>query len=203
MLKNGLFLSFEGLDGAGTTSQAEALYKALRERNLPAMLTEEPYNKLFRNEIFRTENETTRLMLFMADRALHVDNVIAPLLESGNTVICTRFVDSTMAYQGYGAEIDNTMIDVLNRWVTGNGRWLPDMTFLLDAPLQVLAERVKARGELIDYDDAPLAFRHRVRGGYLSEAALTDRIRVIDANREPDVIAAEILGIVLARLEVK
>lgn len=198
------FVSFEGLDGVGKGTQLRKLHVSLIQKNLSVCATSEPYARQMMVSSFGVSDESTRTLLFLADRALHVQTMIKPMLNAGNIVLCDRFVDSTKAYQGYGGGVSIDFICEGNFMATQGWLYKPDVTFLLDAPIDVLEARVIARGKTEGYDTAGLGFRQRVREGYLKLAELHwERIHVIDADRQVEVIAAEILAIVLKKLGVE
>jgi len=183
----GLFISFEGGEGCGKSTQSRLLLKKLEQQNIPVVLTHEPGGTTLGNELRRTlkkERDSSispqaELFLLAASRAQLVAELIRPALEEGKVVLCDRFTHSTMVYQGYGRGLDFTAIKMVNNMAT---RYLnPDLIILLDiSPKQGLARKqsLKDRFELED-----LSFHQRVREGYLKMAAAEpDRWLVIDAS---------------------
>lgn len=181
-----LFITFEGGEGCGKSTQAKALYQKLRQKNLPAVLTHEPGGTTLGEQIGKmlkrkTENihPQTELLLFAASRAQLVADVIQPALKEGEIVICDRFSHSTTAYQGYGRELDLATVQMVNNLATQNVK--PNIVIFLDlSPAQGLARR----GKLLDrFELQELSFHHRVRQGYLKMAAEEpDRWLVVDAT---------------------
>jgi dTMP kinase len=183
----GLFITFEGGEGCGKSTQSRLLLKKLEQQNIPVVLTHEPGGTALGNELRKTLKRKrdssispqAELFLLAASRAQLIAEVIRPALEEGKVVLCDRFTHSTMVYQGYGRGLDFTAIKMVNNMAT---RYLnPDLIILLDiSPEQGLARKrsLKDRFELED-----LSFHRRVREGYLKMAtAEPDRWLVIDAS---------------------
>jgi len=183
----GLFITFEGGEGCGKSTQSRLLLKKLEQQNVPVVLTHEPGGTALGDELRKTLKRKrgfpispqAELFLVAASRAQLVTELIRPALEEGKVVICDRFTHSTMVYQGYGRGLDFTAIQMVNNMAT---RYLnPDLIILLDiSPEQGLARKssLKDRFELED-----LEFHHRVREGYVKIAATEpDRWLVIDAS---------------------
>ena len=190
----GLFITFEGGEGCGKSTQSRLLLKKLEQQNVPVILTHEPGGTALGNELRRTLKRKrdssisphAELFLLAASRAQLVAEVIRPALEEGKVVICDRFTHSTMVYQGYGRGLDFTAIKMVNNMAT---RYLdPDLIILLDiSPKQGLARKqsLKDRFEL-----EGLSFHRRVSDGYLKMAAAEpDRWLVIDASLPKDRVA--------------
>jgi dTMP kinase len=183
----GLFITFEGGEGCGKSTQSRLLLKKLEQQNVPVILTHEPGGTALGNELRKTLKRKrdssispqAELFLLAASRAQLVAEVIRPALEEGKVVLCDRFTHSTMVYQGYGRGLDFTAIKMVNNMAT---RYLnPDLIILLDiSPEEGLARKqsLKDRFELED-----LSFHRRVREGYVKMAAAEpDRWLVIDAS---------------------
>lgn len=182
-----LFITFEGGEGCGKSTQSKLLLRKLEQKNIPAVLTHEPGGTALGNELRRTLKQKrdsslspqAELFLFAASRVQLVAEVIRPALQDGKVVICDRFTHSTLVYQGYGRELGLDAIEMVNDMATGNLK--PDLVILLDiSPEQGLARKrsLKDRFELEDS-----SFHRRVRNGYLSMAkAEGDRWLVIDAS---------------------
>ncbi|MCJ7791029.1 MAG: dTMP kinase [Dehalococcoidia bacterium] len=190
----GLFITFEGGEGCGKSTQSRLLLKKLEHQNVPVVLTHEPGGTALGNEVRKTLKRKrdsfispqAELFLLAASRAQLVAEVIRPALEEGKVVLCDRFTHSTMVYQGYGRGLDFTAIKMVNNMAT---RYLnPDLIIFLDiSPEQGLARKrsLKDRFELED-----LSFHRRVREGYLKMAAAEpDRWLVIDASLSKGKIA--------------
>jgi len=179
-----LFITFEGGEGCGKSTQARALYRRLLRSGVPALLTHEPGGTPLGSQLRRWlkgENDVdpqTELLLFNASRAHLVSRVIRPALEKGIVVICDRFADSTIAYQGYGRGLDFALIETVNK--IGAQGLRPDLTVLLDFPV----EQGLARKRLHDrFEREGLAFHQRVQQGYMEMAGKEPgRWLVIDAS---------------------
>jgi dTMP kinase len=183
----GLFITFEGGEGCGKSTQSRLLLKKLEQQNVPVVLTHEPGGTALGNELrkaLKRKRESSispqaELFLLAASRVQLVAEVIRPALEEGKVVLCDRFTHSTMVYQGYGRGLDFTAIKMVNNMATGYLN--PDLIIFLDiSPEQGLARKqsLKDRFELED-----LSFHRRVRAGYLKMAAAEpDRWLVIDAS---------------------
>jgi len=190
----GLFITFEGGEGCGKSTQSRLLLKKLEQQNIPVVLTHEPGGTVLGNELRKTLKRKrdssispqAELFLVAASRAQLVAELIRPALQEGKVVICDRFTHSTMVYQGYGRGLDFTAIKMVNNMATRNLN--PDLIILLDiSPEQGLARKqsLKDRFELED-----LSFHRRVREGYVKMAAAEpDRWLVIDASLSKGKIA--------------
>jgi len=183
-----LFITFEGGEGSGKSVQTRALYQKLRRFDIPAILIHEPGSTHIGEKLTRllkwaqstNISPLTELMLFNASRAQLVDEVIRPALKEDNVVICDRYTDSTIAYQGYGRRLDIAVIKNINDMATGMLK--PDITILLDIPVNEGFAR--KRGQEQDrFEQEDRVFHQRVRKGYLKLAAEdTQRWLVIDAT---------------------
>jgi dTMP kinase len=205
----GLFLTLEGSEGVGKTSNLEYIKSRLDEKAIDYIVTREPggtpLGEALRNmllgEDFKGMSDDTELMLMFAARAEHVAQVIRPALERGQWVLCDRFTDATYAYQGGGRQLDMHRIAGLEQWVLGELR--PDLTLLLDAPVEVGRERAGKRSAPDRFEQERDAFFNRVRQTYLDRArAEPQRVRVIDASGDlPSVQRQidEVLGDYLAK----
>ena len=195
-LKDGIFITFEGVEGAGKTTQVECLAAALGP---DVVRTREPGGTPVAErirDIFLTSDgitAMTELLLIAAARAQHVDELIRPALAANQIVICDRFIDATVAYQGYRGGIDLALIHHLNRVATGG--LTPDITFILDLPPAIGSQRQRSGKTHRDrLDREPLDLHRKVREGYLSAAkADPDRVKLIDATQSPDAVHAAIL----------
>jgi dTMP kinase len=205
-LRRGTFITIEGPEGAGKTTQAERLRDLLATAGRDVVLTREPggtpLGEAIREILLdpvrgRDHDPRADALLFNAARAQLVSAVVRPALERGATVISTRFADSTLAYQGFGAGLPVDELRAAERAATGGLR--PDRTILLDLPAETGLAR-KRGDELTRFETAfGLAFHRRVRDGFLALAkAEPDRFIVIDASRSADDIAADIAALVAA-----
>lgn len=195
-----MFITYEGIEGSGKSTQAHLLATHLQNSGIPNLVTREPGGCQLgrRLRAMLLDCRQTRLTpnaelcLFIADRAQHLAEVILPALEAGQTVICDRYLDSTIAYQGYGRGMNIDNLYELNR--IGAGTLEPDLTILLDLPASTgllrAGERNRQEGTLVSegrFDCESLDFHRRVRKGYLTLAQkFPERIAVIDANKSPD-----------------
>ncbi|PWH15784.1 MAG: dTMP kinase [Ardenticatenia bacterium] len=200
----GWFISFEGLDGSGKTTQIAGLAQRLRAAGHDVLLTREPGGTAIGDQIrsilhdMRNAEMTAlaEFLLYSASRAQLVRQVIRPHLERGGTVLCDRFADSSLAYQGYGRQLDLDWVREVTRFVTEGV--VPHLTIYLDLPVEIGLARKQAafaaqRGERNRLDTQPLEFYRRVRDGYLSMArAEPQRWLVIDATQSIDQVQQSI-----------
>ncbi|HUF38299.1 MAG TPA: dTMP kinase [Anaerolineales bacterium] len=202
-----MFITLEGPDGSGKTTQMKALAEALRERGRAVYTTREPGGTGIGDQIRRVlldlANEgmvaRTEILLFLASRAQHTEEVIRPRLAAGEIVICDRYRDSTVAYQGYGRGVDIQTLHKLNDFATGG--LLPDLTILLDVSAETGLARRASDGSWNRLDADAVDFHRRVQAGYHAMAeAEPERWRVVDANREVEGVQAALIEIVTGRL---
>ena len=195
----GLFITFEGVEGAGKTTQIERLRGALKELGYSPYVTREPGGEpaaeSIRSLLLNSElniTSTAELLLFLAARAQVTANVIVPRLAAGDIVICDRYVDSTAAYQGYARGHDVEMVGRLNRLAAGG--LMPDITILLDLDPAVGLRRQTDRNRM---EAESLEFHKCVRQGFLEEARKDSRrFRVVDAAQTPQAVHEQILAAV-------
>jgi len=201
-----LFITFEGIEGCGKSTQARRLARRLRLRGIPSVLTLEPggtaIGATIRHILLSSQNRhlsgLTELLLYAADRAQHVEEVIGPALKAGKWVISDRFMDATVAYQGYARGQDMPFIQLLNERATGGLR--PDRTFLLDCPVEIGLVRAMKREKESQhqgqdrFEQEKKAFHDAVRQGYLTLASREpDRIVVMDGTRIPDDLEEQVM----------
>jgi len=201
----GKFITLEGPEGSGKSTQAKTLITRLAERGIEALYTREPggtalgeaiRNILQHNQAGEAPCERAELLLFEASRNQLVEKVIRPNLEKGIWVICDRFMDSTTAYQGYGRGLPVEEIQAINRFTVNDV--LPDLSLLLDLEVATgferIAQRHLARGESADrFEQEDRSFHERVRTGYLKLAQKEpERFRIINAAQEPAGVASDI-----------
>jgi len=194
-----MFLTLEGVEGSGKSTLLQGLRRELEARGVDCVLTREPGGCELGRQIrplllhaSQSMDSRAELFLFLADRAQHVADTIRPALLRGAWVLCDRYADSTIAYQGYGRGMDVESLQQLNDWATG-GLW-PDMTLLLDLPAEEGLARALARNgaEGLEqsegrFEAEALAFHQRIREGFLERARRwPDRFRVLDARRSPE-----------------
>ncbi|MEU6386622.1 dTMP kinase [Streptomyces bauhiniae] len=194
---NGFFISLEGGDGAGKSTQAEALAEWIRAKGHEVVLTREPgatpVGKRLRSILLDVSeaglSHRAEALLYAADRAEHVDTVVRPALERGAVVISDRYIDSSVAYQGAGRDLSPTEIARINRWATGG--LVPHLTVLLDVPPEVARERFTEAPDRLESE--PAEFHARVRSGFLTLAAADPgRYLVVDAGQEPEGVTSVI-----------
>jgi dTMP kinase len=188
-----LFITFEGPDGSGKTTQIELLAERLRDLGHDVLITREPGGSSIGDQIRAVVHDVknlemtreTEFLLYSASRAQLVRQLIRPHLERGGTVLCDRFADSSVAYQGYGRELDLEMVRCINQFATGG--LVPDLTIYLDLPVEVGLQRKESAhatqaGEWNRLDQQALDFHRRVREGYLKMAQIDPgRWMVVDA----------------------
>jgi dTMP kinase len=192
----GRFITFEGIDGAGKSSHIEPLATALRAYGERVVCTREPggtalAEKLRELVLHESMGGVTETLLVFAARRDHVERVVAPALERGDTVLCDRFTDATFAYQGYGRGQSLETLATLEAWVHGGLR--PDLTFWFDIGPELAAKR-RAQARAADrFEAEDVAFFARVRSGYLARmAAEPDRFVRIDAAQDRVDVAGQI-----------
>ncbi len=200
----GILITFEGPDGSGKSTQIARLGERLRAAGLAVELTREPKGTELGEAIFGLHSlrpePLAELFLMLAQRAQHVAEKIRPWLDAGRVVLSDRFIDASVAYQGYGRGLGACLVQTLN--VHAAGRIVPDLTLLLDVPPEVAFARIGGR-RFDCFEREGHEFHERVRQGYLALMRTEPRIRRIDATRAVDVVAAEIedavLGLLAAR----
>ena len=202
-MRRGFFISFEGIEGAGKTTQIARARAWLEARGHAPLLLREPggtpLGDRIRELLLDRKNQGMRplaeFFLFCASRNQLVESVIRPTIEAGGVVLCDRFTDSSLAYQGYARGLPLETLYALNETATGGLR--PDLTVLLDLEIEAGLGRARARrgehGEDDRFESEQIEFHRRVREGFRAIAAREpDRVKVVDANRDPEAIAAEI-----------
>jgi len=213
---HGTFITFEGLDGCGKSTQLERLAGAMQARGVDVTVTREPGGTATGEKIRQLLLDTrtggldprAELALMFASRMQHIHEVIVPALETGNIVLCDRFTDSSEAYQGGGRKLGNKIVLELHRVLCGDLK--PDLTILMDSDVAASVERARRRNkartgsELADenrFESENRAFFTRVRVAYLEIAKREpERVHVVDARGTPDQTHAKILEIVAQKL---
>ncbi|MDI6827274.1 MAG: dTMP kinase [Armatimonadota bacterium] len=198
------FITLEGPEGSGKSTQANMLADALLKCGVKIKLTREPggdpISEKIRNILLQGADDEitdrTELFLYLAARAQHTEKVIRPSLENGITVICARYIDSTTAYQGYGSGLDLQLIRRLNDFATGGLK--PNLTLLLDIDVETGLRRQHQWNRI---ERKSIEYHQRVREGFLEEARLhPERIVVIDSSRDIKIVHDEIMKHVAKKL---
>lgn len=198
-MDNGLFITLEGIEGVGKTTQVDYVGEIFRRQGYSVTITREPggtsVGEAIRHILLNRSdldicNETELLMIFAA-RAQHLRRVIRPALARGEVVICDRFTDASYAYQGGGRGLSDEKIQLLQTWV--QEKLEPDLTFLLDAPVDLGLERAGKRGELDRFESEDKIFFQAIRDSYLSLAEQNShRIAIIDASKDIEEVQEQI-----------
>ena len=207
MSTNGLFVTFEGIDGSGKSTQARMLAESLRSAGRDVVLTREPGGSPGAEEIRRLVLEgdpdrwsaETEILLFTATRRDHLERTIDPALDAGKIVVCDRFADSTRMYQGLSRGDLRALVDQLHELIIGRE---PDLTILIDMDPDTGLQRALGRqGHEERFETFGPELQRRMREGFLALAEeFSDRFRVIDGNRPIDTVAAEVRSIVARAL---
>jgi dTMP kinase len=205
----GLFLSFEGIEGTGKTTQSRLLFERLINHGFDVLLTNEPggtaIGEQIRKILLRVDHKgmsyITELFLYNAARAQHLYEKILPALNQNKIVITDRFSDSTIAYQGYGRGIDLNLLSTLDNIATGGIK--PDLTFLFDLDVEIGLRRNRDINKIDRLELEDIEFHKRVRDGYLQIAKKEpSRIKIIDASETISEISEKIWGIVKWHLKI-
>lgn len=199
--QQGLFITFEGIDGSGKSTQLALCAEALQTDGHGVVVTRNPGGTPFGlelREILLHSKQTvfpvSELLLFIADRAQHMDEVVFPALAAGKIVLCDRHIDSTLAYQGYGRGISIETIRELNQIAIQGKK--PDLTLLFDAEPDVLARRVTQRGQADRLEGEKAEFHRKVREGFLDLAGQEpERIRVLNALESQESLHRQVMGL--------
>ncbi|NOY73735.1 MAG: dTMP kinase [Gammaproteobacteria bacterium] len=196
---SGCFISVEGIEGVGKSTNVGYIYQCLQEAGIEVMQTREPGGTELGEAIreillaphFKNISHDTELLLMFAARSQHIKTKIIPALSQNQWVLCDRFTDASYAYQGGGRAIDYKRIEVLEQWVQGTLR--PDVTLLLDAPVELAMQRVHRRGDYDRFEMEEDIFFENVRKSYLAMAKrFSDRYRVIDASLDLEHVQSQI-----------
>jgi dTMP kinase len=204
----GLFITFEGIEGSGKSTQLVLLANTLQLRGMRVLLTREPggtpigdqVRKILLDPAHTALEPKAELLLYAASRAQHLSEAILPALAAGMIVLCDRFSDATLAYQGYGRGLDLELIRALDRIVCAGTK--PDLTILFDIDAATGLARAHGRNASCGlqaearFENEELAFHERVRQGYLALAKQQpDRVRVVDASLSPEEIQVKVQAI--------
>ncbi len=199
-MTQGLFITFEGPDGCGKTTQMNLLAQYFEKKGKKVVLTREPGGKglgeKVRDILLNYNGEVSdrcESFLFLADRAQNIDIIVKPAVEKGEIVLCDRHIDSTVAYQGYGRGLDINEINILNNLATGGKK--PDLTLVFDVDVETSMKRVGKEKDRME--SAGIDFHNRVRNGYLELAKQEPtRIKVLDATKTIEEIHEKVVEIV-------
>lgn len=198
------FITFEGIEGSGKTTQLLRLREYLRSLDYQVVATREPggcrISDTIRSLLLSPENDVmvarTELLLYSASRAQHVAEFIRPALQAGKIVLCDRFADATIVYQGAGRGLDMNILEAINNFATDG--LAPDLTLLLDYPVECGLQRARDRNQSDNmesegrFEYETLAFHQNIRRGYLGLASQLDRFRIIDAIGDEEIVAERI-----------
>lgn len=210
------FITFEGIEGSGKTTQIQQLAQQLRQRGYQVLQTREPGGcqiaDQIRSILLHPDNAAmvsrAELLLYAAARAQHVEEIVQPALNAGMIVLCDRFTDATLAYQGDGRGLDRNLIKQLNQLAAGDCN--PDLTLLFDLPVEIGLGRALQRESLQQdssegrFERETLDFHQRIKNGYLALAAAEpERFEILDADQPPEQIGRQITAIVENFLQAK
>ncbi len=208
------FITFEGIEGSGKSTQIRHLFEFLRGRDLEVLMTREPGGTLAGEKVrgilldpmMKGLIPRAELFLYAAARIQHIEEIIQPALAAGKVALCDRFVDATVAYQGYGREIPLSEVKVVNSLAALDLK--PDLTFLLDLPVETGLKRARERNEAdassatSRFEQEDLDFHGRVREGYLAIAAADrPRVKIIPADQPVERVAKQIQAVVSRALD--
>ena len=192
----GKFITLEGIEGSGKSTNLETVKSILDQYKIDYVLTREPgggplgphLRKLLLDKD-QSISPSVEMLLMMADRKDHVDNLINPNLDKGIWVISDRYLDSTIAYQGGGRQLDINLITSLSASLKLP---TPDFTLLFDLPVDVALERAKERSELDRFEREPVDFHSRIRESYLELASTNNRIKTIDSSKDFETVSIQV-----------
>jgi dTMP kinase len=202
-----MFITFEGIEGSGKSTQQEKVATWLRDEGHQVCVTKEPggtefgmhIRKLILDPATTFESKYTELLLFYADRLEHVEGVVKPALLAGEIVLCDRYIDSTVAYQHGGRQLDIKTIESLNSLVN----FSPELTILCDIEAQKGLARAKNRAELDRFEQEDIDFHHRIRAEYLTLASqYPDRIKCVNADQAIDAVTVDIKTIIKGAIKI-
>jgi len=213
-MARGQFITFEGIEGCGKSTQIAKLSEYLKKQDLEVLLTREPggteisekIRKILLDSAHTSMDPVTELMLYAASRRQHITEVIEPALTASKIVLCDRYADATTAYQGAARRVDFKILEKLHEIATDG--LMPEITILLDCPVEVGLARARSRdagdgsqGNSDRFEQEKMAFHERVRTGYLTIAKNeSDRIHIVDAKQSIEAMQSEIRGIIDERL---
>jgi len=195
------FITFEGIEGSGKSTQVKKMHAFFLEKNIDAILTREPggtfagekIREILIDEKIEKLEAKTELFLNFAARLEHVEKLIKPSLAQGKTVISDRFFDSTFAYQGNAFGLEETLIEDVKKMAISD--FAPDFTFLIDVPVETAFARIQTRADNNRYEKLGFDFHQKVRDGFLQLAKKNRRIKVIDGTKNQQEVFVEIIQI--------
>jgi len=209
-----MFISFEGIEGSGKTTQAKHTVRFLQDKGHDCVITREPggtrigekIRAILLDPLSKDMYPLTEFLLYTADRAQHIKEYILPLLSDGKIVLCDRYYDATMAYQGFARGLDIGLIEKIHKLLFENLK--PDITLLLDLPPEIGLKRAWKQinnGNRISqetrFEEERLSFHKRVRAGYLELSRLEpERFRIIDASKDEHEVREEIINILASEI---
>lgn len=203
-MTQGLFITFEGADGCGKTTQLKLLAEYLQKNGVDVLVTREPGAKglgeKLRDILLNYDgvvSDRCEAFLFLADRAQHIDTIVTPAVDAGKIVLCDRHIDSTAAYQGYGRGQDIEQINKLNMIATSGRK--PDLTIVFDIDAETSLARVGSTKDRME--SSGIEFFNRVRDGYLKIAAQeTARVKVLDATKSIEEVQKDVIELINSKL---
>jgi len=208
MTQNSLLITFEGGEGSGKTTQSQILYNALKEKGFDVTKTREPggtkFAEIIREILVQGEsnkiNNISELFLFAAARADHVQKVIKESLKDNKIVICDRFIDSTLAYQGYAGRLDLDLVEEVNK--ISIGEIYPDLTFILDIdPTQGIERALGENNKETRFEEKDIIYHKKIRDGYMKIARDNpNRCVVINGTNDIERISKKILELTLNKI---
>ena len=209
-----MFISFEGIEGSGKTTHVKHTVRFLKDKGHDCVITREPggtrigekIRAILLDPMSKDMDPLAELLLYTADRAQHIQEFILPLLSDGKMVLCDRYYDATMAYQGFARGLDIGLIEKMHKLLFENLK--PDITLLLDLPPEIGLARAWKQietgtrtGEETRFEEETLSFHKKVRSGYLELAHLEpERFRIIDASKDEHGVREEIIKILDAEI---
>ena len=204
-MQKGLFITFEGADGCGKTTQLKLLKDYLTAKGYAVILTREPGGKglgeKIREILLNYDGKVAdrcESFLFLADRAQNIETIVKPAIESGKIVLCDRHTDSSVAYQGYGRGLDIEQIKMLNNLATGGKQ--PDLTLVFDVDIETSMQRVGNEKDRME--SSGKEFFNRVRNGYLEMAKQEpERLKILDSTKSIDKVHKRVIEIILPYLK--
>mgnify|MGYP005831315333 CR=1 FL=1 len=197
----GKFITLEGIEGSGKSTNLEVIKNLLDNNNINYIVTREPgggpLGPHLRELLLNKDNSispSVEMLLMMADRKDHVDNLIEPNLTKGTWVISDRYLDSTIAYQGGGRQLNLNLITALSEELKLP---TPDLTLLFDLSVDLALERAKKRSELDRFEREPKEFHSRIRHSYLEQASINNRIKIIDSSKDIKSVSMQVENYIL------